>query len=507
MNDGNVGTEDAQSIFCPKCDDIIIPSIPIAKNDFCPGCKTHEWQYTDLFVKSLLHSPEFFDKILKELSRRVAGEEKQRRAITLWSFMRLVQNRDVKALMLLVNGPPSCGKDHVTRAVVELHPQKLWESYRAGSPAVFDYLHKDDEGFSWEDKLLRLGDISNALINSEAFKTFLSDDEAAVKVNKTKAGANTAEVMITHGKPVVIATTANANPNAEALNRANIIELTETDDQTGNVVWMQLLNSAGKGTKPRYSAPIKRAIEKLQQVSVVVPYAEKLYPHLPKNEVRLRRDVPRFLMLIKASAAVFQFQRQRDDKGNVLAEAQDYENAREAISLIKTGQFANLSRHQRRAYQTVKDWDAVKGNEGRSFTSEDLYAFKPEVSERQYRTHLEKLAEEGLLTAGFEKNERTGRSSLHYVLVPGGLRSISLPCFEDLDKPPAKASNTSITSKTTITSITSNTSKTSITSTSKPLFEVNEVIEVRKRVGEDALPEESGLSKALQHVDGVPDDD
>jgi hypothetical protein len=57
---------------------------------------------------------------------------------------------------------------------------------------------------------------------------------------------------------------------------------------------------------------------------VVIPYAEVLAREIPPLAVRLRRDFPRLLTLIRAHAVIHQMTRSRDPEGRILATIEDY---------------------------------------------------------------------------------------------------------------------------------------------------------------------------------------
>ena len=66
----------------------------------------------------------------------------------------------------------------------------------------------------------------------------------------------------------------------------------------------------------------------LKREPVRILYASQLAEHLPSDRIRSRRDFPKLLGLIEASAFLHQHQRTRDGEGNILANHQDYQIAR-----------------------------------------------------------------------------------------------------------------------------------------------------------------------------------
>jgi len=77
---------------------------------------------------------------------------------------------------------------------------------------------------------------------------------------------------------------------------------------------------------------------RIQSTSEVLPttvlsvFAEKLAKLIPPVAVRLRRDFPTILTLIKANAVLHQATRRKDPKGQIVADFQDYEVVRDLVS-------------------------------------------------------------------------------------------------------------------------------------------------------------------------------
>lgn len=414
-------------------------------------------------VIKLLHNSALFDAIDQDLSRLIVGENKTRKAIALFTFMRLVKNRGAGACSnLLVNSGASAGKDYITRTICGLHPDSQVKSFSRVSPTALGRWMANTKDFTWDGKLCRLSDISTDLVRSDAFKVFLSEDEAALLTGKNKTGQTTTEELTVQGKPVLIATTANAAAGEELLARFSVIELDESVAQNKAVVRWKLEQATGAGKKLEISKTVRDAIDYLGEVEVVVQFAPLLAEHIPVQAQRVRRDIDRLLNLIRASAALYQFQRQRDEQGRVIAEGQDYAIAAEALTCIKSGTAANLTRAQRKVLEACRELVAAKGesDEHHNFTRQELYAAKPVCGFRQLFDHLGKLAELGLLHVDYR--DATTKPTLAYSLVEAPLNNLQLPSFQDL------------TLKTTLSTLPTHTSLSSLSSQSPPVNAVNE---------------------------------
>ena len=76
----------------------------------------------------------------------------------------------------------------------------------------------------------------------------------------------------------------------------------------------------------------------------VVPFAADLAEVLPDKPLRIRRDFPRLLQLIKVCAILHQLQRERDADDRVIATLADYAMVREVVARVFARGIAGLPR-------------------------------------------------------------------------------------------------------------------------------------------------------------------
>lgn len=395
----------------------------------CPRCKKPGIFFFQA-RRELLSNPRLFDLLDEELARMIVGENRTRRAILLFSLIRLVKNKGAGSCSnLLINSGPSAGKDYLSRTICDLHPKEAVRAFSRVSPTALGRWMAGEAGFTWEGKIARLTDISSDIVRSDAFKVFLSETEAALLTGKNKSGQTVTEEVEVQGRPVLIATTANASASEELLNRFSVVELDESKEQNAAVVRWKLRKAEGTGKGEKASPLIREAISKLISVEVVIPFASRLEGHVPTENQRIRRDIDRLLNMVRASAALYQYQRERDEDGRVIANGQDYAIAAEALTVIKSGTAANLTRAQRRI------WDACRtfSKTHESFTRQELYAAHPLCGLSQLFGHLSKLAEVGLLKVDYR--DGATKPILTYAVVDAPLNNLQLPSFQELDKP------------------------------------------------------------------------
>lgn len=106
--------------------------------------------------------------------------------------------------------------------------------------------------------------------------------------------------------------------------------VTDTPEHTREV----LLAQAAPAHDQQDRAPWHALQEWLakEPASVVVPYAQALAMAIPPVAVRLRRDFPAVLTLIRAHALLHQLNRDRDADGQIVASLADYGAVRELVA-------------------------------------------------------------------------------------------------------------------------------------------------------------------------------
>lgn len=290
----------------------------------------------------LLLNPDLFFKFVNELGKKIAGEHYTRSSIFLCSCNIWLKN-SLQTTHCLINSSSSAGKDFITKNVFDIFPDQIKDYRSKITPEAFSYWRTDkksvEDGFSWDGRLLYLEDCSQHLLDSATFRVMLSGGTHATVVRDQRA----IDLRI-NGRPLVLVTTATTKPSNELLNRFIPISLEETGEQTANVFLKEL--EFAKGVKNDYDISFKKALSCLERVNVVIPFAEYLASLFPCKPVSMRREFARFLTLIQNSAALHQFQRNKDENGNVLADWFDYDLAvycyggfaREIVKLTKTQQ-------------------------------------------------------------------------------------------------------------------------------------------------------------------------
>lgn len=281
--------------------------------------------------------------------------------------------------------------------------------------------------WTWSGKILFLADISTSVLNADAFKTMASGQNACTITEKGKA----VDLEI-NGKPVMFLTSAFPNPSVELLSRFPILSLTESNTQTESILNFHAKKALDNTTEIKYNQTLRLALDFLEEIVVIVPYAEGIVEKFPK-ELMARRAFPRFLDYVKASVALHQYSREKrlgeDGIYHYVAQKEDYELGKVCFEATSSNaQLMPLTQQQKKILKWFAD------NKQESFCFSDLQE-KPlfaGVAERTLRRQLEKLTGYGLLSVSNIRLEHSIRPVQQYKFK--SYSALELPEWEAVQK-------------------------------------------------------------------------
>jgi len=282
-------------------------------------------------IRKILSSSDLLERIDTELDKKIVGENDARKTIFMIANMRNVSNLSKATDNLIVNAVSGTGKDYVTEAIFDLLHYKEKEELIKCTPKVLGYCRNRnlEPSSTWTKTALRLEDASNSVLNDETFKTFASANSDKMNYGKTISNGKIVEIAF-HGKPSIILTIANANPNNEILRRTPTLFLDEGVNQTKEIMERQS-QYAMSGKSIDYDKDILEAILQLERIKVKIPFANLLPKHFNPSQIIMRTAYTRFLDYIKSVCSLHQRNRKYDEENYFLAEKQDYDIAKMMI--------------------------------------------------------------------------------------------------------------------------------------------------------------------------------
>ncbi len=253
----------------------------------------------------------------------MVGESRNARLLYLIVTSRVLD----RPCSAVVKGPSAGGKSFLVEQVLELFPGQAYHALTAMSDRALAYdqeplVHRmlvlyESAGLS--------GDLATYLVRS-----LLSEGRIRYQtVERTKAGMRP-RLIEREGPTGLITTTTAASLHPENETRLLSITVTDSPDQTRAV----MVAAANGRSAPRDRAAWHQLQEWLASglADVDVPFALDLAGLVPPVAVRLRRDFPMVLALIRSHALLHQLNRERDSGGRVVATIRDYAAVRELVA-------------------------------------------------------------------------------------------------------------------------------------------------------------------------------
>jgi hypothetical protein len=241
-------------------------------------------------------------------------------------FLAAVSAKLRKPLNVNVGGASSAGKNYLTGIVARFIPKEDRKIISGMSPKVLMHSQPDE----FQHKAVFIAEYEGVAGADYPIRIMQSEQSIDWEfVESSKDGIQKKKRTV-KGPASFIQATTRTMLHPENETRLLFIEVDESDEQTRAINERQALE-AEKKTAPcpvEVFARWHEIIRNLERLDVVIPFASQLAQSLPKNVIRSRRDFPKLLGLIEASAFLHQRDRKRHESGNIVASFEDYNTAK-----------------------------------------------------------------------------------------------------------------------------------------------------------------------------------
>lgn len=281
--------------------------------------------------KELLAAGDLIDQIRGHLSRVIAGESSLALLCYLYGTSRLLR----QPMNLIVTGASSSGKSFCLDQTSKFFPKETKIRVTDATENALFYMGER----ALEHRIVFGGERRRDQTDANADKTrpfreLISAGELH-KYVPMKIGGNIETVHIERRGPIALSeSTTVAEIDAEDANRCIVVNTDESQSQTLRI--LAASDRADETGGPEHDmAPVYQlhhAVQRLlERETVVIPFASavtKIIGPVVAHNVEVRRAWPQCKAVVKASALLHQFQRERTADGEVIANLDDYELAR-----------------------------------------------------------------------------------------------------------------------------------------------------------------------------------
>lgn len=325
------------------------------------------------------------------------GEGRAARLCYLVVTSRLLE----RPVSLALKGPSAAGKSYLLETVLGFFPPSAYYALSAMSERALAY---DREPLRHRMLVLYEAAGLGSEFASYLVRSLLSEGRVRyVTVEKTRSGLQSRTIE-REGPTGLITTTTSIRLHPENETRLLSLTITDSPEQTKAVLLAQARPAVDAGPAQERWQGFQSWLEQASG-DAVIPYAEQLAELIPPVAVRLRRDFPAVLSLIRAHALLHQATRSRDADGRVVATRADYLAVRDLVGdLIADGAEQAVPESTRQTVAAVRD---CVGDSVREVTVQEVAAalgIDKSAASRRVRVALER---------GYLRNleERRGRPS------------------------------------------------------------------------------------------------
>lgn len=230
------------------------------------------------------------------------------------------------------SGHFGAGKSYTLEKCLIIYPESAYHKMTSGSPKSLYYLqdglkHKAlivAEGFQFQ---------TNNATDSEfvyVTRSLISEGRInySVVVKNDEGKQNTEDILI-EGPTSFITTTIMDKLEPQFDDRLFTIHPDESIEQTKDIIEMTANQKTGdfEGLNQKNIDSWKAYHGSLKPVEVIIPFAPKIADFIKKSKIvpiSTRRAFNRVLIMIQTVTCSYQYQRQNDDQGRIIAEIADY---------------------------------------------------------------------------------------------------------------------------------------------------------------------------------------
>src|SRR5215212_1907851 len=306
--------------------------------------------------EELALAPNILDLFEATLKRGgVAGEGRVAKILYLALTSRLLK----RIVSVAVKGPSSGGKSYLVEQVLHFFPESAYYALTAMSDRTLAY---SEEPIKHRFLVLfeaagMSGDFATYLIRS-----LLSEGRLRYEtVEKTSEGMKP-RLIEREGPTGLLVTTTAVKLHPENETRLLSLAVNDTREQTRGVL-AALAQEDGEVLDLKPWQALQEWLATAEH-RVHIHYAKGLAELIPPVAVRLRRDFPALLNLIRAHAVLHQATRDKDEQGRIVARIEDYAAVRQLVAdLVSEGVEVAVPKIIRETVEAVERMPRDSGGE------------------------------------------------------------------------------------------------------------------------------------------------
>ncbi|MFQ5788217.1 MAG: hypothetical protein ACE5H1_09585 [Thermodesulfobacteriota bacterium] len=303
--------------------------------------------------EKLLKSPKILDQMLKHTEDAGYVAERKNKLIL---FLAIISRLFDRAISCILKGESSAGKSALVGIILKFFPKEIIEEASILTPKALYHFEGD-----FSHKVLYIHEHEGAKGANYPIRLSLSEGKiiwlGTVKDEVTGALRTVRKEIPAEGL-VIIETTTQRIIDPENETRFFTLNIDDSKEQTEKILDIQGEQAEGltsdKATQEKNYRVWRCAHRMLEPYDVIVPFATKIAKRFPTDLIRVRRDFPAVISIIRSHALLHQKQRIIKD-GKLIADSRDLEGVKDLIIEVLKPSLAKLTTNELRVLNIIKD--------------------------------------------------------------------------------------------------------------------------------------------------------
>jgi DNA primase/energy-coupling factor transporter ATP-binding protein EcfA2 len=314
-------------------------------------------------AEDLLKAKDFFTKLNELIGKAgVVGEEQTR----LFLFVIASSYRMPDTLHALVQGSSGSGKTHLIVKIAQLMPpENVKFLTRVTESSFYNYGE-----YELKNTLFCMEDLDG--LKEEAFLAFRElqsrEQLTSSTSEKDEKGNIRARIRTVKGPIASLSATTKGEVYEDNMSRSFLVSVDESPEQTQRIIEYQNRKASGQTDREeekRISQLLRNCIRIVEPLQVINPYAGQIT--LPEEAHKIRRLNDLYQSFVRQVTLLNQYKRKKDDKGRLIAEKEDLEQASEIMFDSIMLKVDELDGSLRQFYERLKVYVQSKGKEYKNY--------------------------------------------------------------------------------------------------------------------------------------------
>lgn len=315
-------------------------------------------------AEELLKTKDLFTRLNELIGKAgVVGEDHTR----LFLFVIASSYKMPDTLHALVQGSSGSGKTHLIVKISQLMPPEHVKFLtRVTESSFYNYGE-----YELCHTLFCMEDLDG--LKEEAFLAFRElqsrEQLTSSTSEKDEKGNIRARIRTVRGPIASLSATTKGEIYEDNMSRSFLVSVDESPEQTQRIIEYQNRKASGqldREEEKRITGLLRNCIRILEPLQVINPYAGQIT--LPEEAHKIRRLNDLYQSFVRQVTLLNQYRRKKDDKGRLIAEKEDLEQASEIMFDSIMLKVDELDGSLRQFYERLKTYVQSQGKEYRNYT-------------------------------------------------------------------------------------------------------------------------------------------